>query len=84
MQPDTSSYVVVSKKDAPSFQAGTPSFAAVSKEDAGREQPSSQAKGVWDSVVSWMKMAVDFIALDSTADSLPSAAPHGKVIQDHP
>lgn len=40
--------------------------------------PSSQVKGVWDSVVSWMKMAVDFIALDSTAESLPSSAPHGK------
>ena len=41
-------------------------------------EPSSQVKGVWDSVVSWMKMAVDFITLDSTTESLPGGAPHGK------
>ena len=44
----------------------------------GEGEPSSQVKGVWDSVVSWMKMAVDFIALDSTTESLPGGAPHGK------
>ena len=52
-------------------------FAVDAKEP--EEEPSSQAKGVWDSVVSWMKMAVDFIALDSTSESLPSAVPHGRV-----
>ena len=38
----------------------------------GEGEPSSQMKGVWDSVVSWMKMAVDFIALDSTTELLPA------------
>ena len=43
------------------------------------EQPSAHAKSMWNSVVSWMKMAVDFIALDSTIESLPTTMPHGKV-----
>ena len=48
--------------------------------DTSKEEgPSSQVKGVWDSVVSWMKMAVDYIALDSPTESLPIAPPHGQV-----
>ncbi len=43
------------------------------------EEPSSQVKGIWDSVVSWMKMAADYIALDGTIESLPNSVPHGKV-----
>ncbi len=41
--------------------------------------PSAQTKSMWDSVVSWMKMAVDFVAVDSTAEVAPTALPHGKV-----
>ena len=44
-----------------------------------REEPSAQVKGVWDSVVSWMKMAVDYIALDNTVEALPNSVPHGRV-----
>lgn len=32
-------------------------------------------KNMWDSVVSWMKMAVDFIALDSPAEADPDETP---------
>lgn len=32
-------------------------------------------KNMWDSVVSWMKMAVDFIALDSPAEADPYGPP---------
>ncbi len=47
--------------------------------EEGKEEPSAQVKGVWDSVVSWMKMAVDYIALDSTVEALPNSMPHGRV-----
>ena len=50
---------------------------AVSEE--GKVEPSAQVKGVWDSVVSWMKMAVDYIALDNTVEAVPSSLPHGRV-----
>ena len=33
--------------------------------------PSAHARGMWDNVVSWMKMAVDFISKDSTAEPVP-------------
>ena len=39
----------------------------------GSEQPSAQVKGVWDSMVSWMKTAVDFIAKVDTAEADPSS-----------
>lgn len=46
--------------------------------EAGQE-PTPQVKGIWDSVVSWMKMAVDFVAIDATNESLPAAPPYGRV-----
>lgn len=37
--------------------------------------PPQQVKGMWDSVVSWMKMAVEFITVDGAAEPDPSATP---------
>ena len=45
----------------------------------GGQEPTPQVKGIWDSVVSWMKMAVDFVAIDTTNESLPAAPPCGRV-----
>ena len=39
-----------------------------------KEEPSAHVRGLWDSVVSWMKMAVDFVAQDSTAEAEPSSS----------
>ena len=46
------------------------------------EQPSASIKSMWDSVVSWMKTAVDFIAYENPEDATLSNAlsPIGKVI----
>ena len=38
----------------------------------GDTQPSAAIRSMWDSVVSWMKMAVDFIA---TEEAVPAATP---------
>ena len=35
-------------------------------------QPSAAIRSMWDSVVSWMKMAVDFVA---TEEAVPAATP---------
>ena len=47
------------------------------------EQPSASIKSMWDSVVSWMKTAVDYIAYEENPeDATPTSAlsPIGKVI----
>ena len=45
------------------------------------EQPSASIKSMWDSVVSWMKTAVDFIAFENPEEATKTDAlsPHGKV-----
>ena len=48
------------------------------------EQPSASIKSMWDSVVSWMKTAVDYIAYEENPEdaTLTTAlSPIGKVIQ---
>ena len=47
-----------------------------------REQPSASIRTMWDSVVSWMKTAVDYIAFenpDDVAMATSIVSPHGKV-----
>ena len=52
---------------------------------AGRQQTDNQSasiKGMWDSVVTWMKQAVDFVTVDDTVeDADPMTTPNvqGKV-----
>ena len=41
-------------------------------DSGGDTQPSAAIRSMWDSVVSWMKMAVDFIA---TEEAVPAATP---------
>ena len=41
----------------------------------GDGQPSVAIKSMWDSVVSWMKMAVDFIAADNPPEADPVDTP---------
>ncbi len=44
-------------------------------------QPTAHVRGVWNSVVSWMKMATDFISKDNNGltESVETMATRGKV-----
>ena len=37
-----------------------------------KQPPSAVIRSMWDNVVSWMKMAVDFIASDNPAEADPT------------
>ena len=48
---------------------------------SSEDQPSASIKTMWDSVVSWMKTAVDYIAFENPEDVMATKtiSPHGKV-----
>ena len=70
------------KHVSPSIARAREQIREVDQGQSPREQPSASIRTMWDSVVSWMKTAVDYIAFENPEDVAMATsvmAPHGKV-----